>query len=424
MEEQSLEFRDYLDMLRRRRGTIALVAIVIVVVGIAAALLWPPTYQSTATILIEEQEIPQDLVQSTVTSYANQRIQTIQQRVMTRANLLRIIDKYNLYADERKHDTTEEILDEMQDDIGLNMISADVVDPRTGRPTTATIAFTVSFQGENPSVVQQVDNELASLYLSENQKTRTEKASDTYKFLTGEAKRVSDHIADVESQLAAFKEKHVNELPDLQQLNLQMMERTQRDLDDTENRINTTGDRISYLQAQLQQTKPYSPTYSDSGQRVLDPESQLRALETQYLTMAAKYSPEHPDVVRLRREIAGLKKQVGSVDATNDERQQLDSLEGKLAAAREKYSENYPEVVALKKQVAALKKSIKDSPTGDSKGTASKDAGPVSGPEVKDPQNPAYITLQAQLQSAKGDLADLKAKRKDLESKLADYKKR
>ncbi|HEB77282.1 MAG TPA: lipopolysaccharide biosynthesis protein, partial [Methylothermaceae bacterium] len=94
MDEQVKDLSDYIDAFRRRRGTILAVAGVIFVLGLAAALLWPPTYQSTATILIEEQEVPQELVQSTVTSYATQRIQTISQRVMTRANLMNIIEKY------------------------------------------------------------------------------------------------------------------------------------------------------------------------------------------------------------------------------------------------------------------------------------------------------------------------------------------
>ena len=93
MEEQTKEFKDYIDAFRRRRKSILSVAGVIFVISVIVALLWPPTYRSAATILIEEQEIPTDLIRSTITSYATQRIQTISQRVMTRANLMQIIEK-------------------------------------------------------------------------------------------------------------------------------------------------------------------------------------------------------------------------------------------------------------------------------------------------------------------------------------------
>ena len=215
MEEQTLDFNDYLDAFKRRRTSILVIAAVVFVIGAVAALVWPATYKSSATILIKEQDIPPDLVRSTVTSFASQRIQAISQKVMARPNLMEIIDKYNLYADERERLTTEEIISEMRDNIGMDLIDADVVDPRTGRPTSATIAFQLSFSGENPSQVQKVANELMSLYLKENLKERSEKANETYTFLNDESKRLSGEIADLEAKLAAFKEKHVNTLPEL-----------------------------------------------------------------------------------------------------------------------------------------------------------------------------------------------------------------
>jgi len=413
MEQQTLELRDYLDMIRRRRRTIWLVGAIILVVGAAAALFWPPTYQSTATVLVEEQQIPPNLVQSTVTSYAAQRIQTIQQRVMTRANLLGIVDKYHLYADQRKYETDDEILQDMQDDISMNMISANVVDPQTGRPSTATIAFTVGFDGRNPSVVQQVANQLTTLYLNENLKTSTERASGTYQFLTGEADRVSKRIAKLETEIAEFKQKHPNELPSLQQLILQQVNQTQQNLDNAQNRIASARSQIIQLKGQLASVKPYSPTYSDSGQPVMDPESQLRALRTQYLTMSAEYAPDYPDVVKLRREIKGLEKQTGGVDSTSDELQQLDSLRAKLAADRKTYSDTYPDVVKLKKQIAALEASIRKA-----------DAKPAAPKTVTDPTNPAYINIQTQIDAAKSNLQTLTAQAKDYKAQLATYQKR
>ena len=96
MEEQTKELKDYIDAFRRRRMPIMIVTAAFFVLGLAAALFWPPTYRSTATILIEEQEVPPELIRSTITSYATQRIQTISQTVMTRANLMQIIEKYHI----------------------------------------------------------------------------------------------------------------------------------------------------------------------------------------------------------------------------------------------------------------------------------------------------------------------------------------
>src|SRR3989344_8737633 len=207
VEEQTKDLRDFIDAFRRRRGLVFIIFTVIFSISVLAALLWPPTYRSAATILIEEQGIPSELVRSTITTYAWQRIQTISQRVMSRTNLLEIVDKYKLYQGKRAFETNEEIVERMRNDIKLDPVSAEVVDPRTGRPTSATIAFTLSFDCERPDVMQRVANELTTLYLNENIKSRTEKVTETYDFLTDEANKLSQQIAELEAQQAAFKEK-------------------------------------------------------------------------------------------------------------------------------------------------------------------------------------------------------------------------
>src|SRR5208282_5402653 len=125
----------------RYRLTFFVVAAIFAILTAALALLWPPTYTSGATILIEQQEIPQELVRSAVTSFADQRLQVISQRVMTTQNLLALIERYNLYPNIRLSKPREVLLQTMRDNIAMKMISADVIDPRSGRPMQATIAF-------------------------------------------------------------------------------------------------------------------------------------------------------------------------------------------------------------------------------------------------------------------------------------------
>src|SRR5262249_28351479 len=97
LEPKGKNLRDTWQMLRRRRWSISLASATIFAIGVGIAMFWPPVYRSKATILIEEQEIPPDLVRSAITSYADQRIETIKQQVMSRATLWKIIEQYNLY---------------------------------------------------------------------------------------------------------------------------------------------------------------------------------------------------------------------------------------------------------------------------------------------------------------------------------------
>mgnify|MGYP002682380413 CR=1 FL=1 len=116
-------------------------------------------------------------MRSAVTSYADQRVQMISQRVMTSANLLGIVDKYKLYPGDRERVAREALVDRMREDIGLRMISADVVDPRQGRATKATIAFAVGYDSRSPDLAARVANDLVSLYLRENLESRKQLAA-------------------------------------------------------------------------------------------------------------------------------------------------------------------------------------------------------------------------------------------------------
>lgn len=408
IDEPTKDLKDYLDAFRRRKKQIITISATIFLIGLIVAFVWPPTYKSTATILIEEQEVPPDLVQSTVTSYATQRIQTISQRVMTRANLMNIIEKYGLYEDERKRETTEEILERMREDIELEMISAEVIDPRTGRPMPATIAFSLSYSGEDPEKVQKVANELVNLYLSENLKERSNKATETYAFLSEEANRLKAHIDEIERQMAEFKEKNVNRLPELVSLNTQLMDRTERELQDVDNQIRQLEDRRYYLEGQLNQLDPYGQDPN------LSPQTRLKALRTEYLNLLARYSPSHPDVVRLKREIEGLEKETGARPDPELIREELKKAQTERAQLLKKYSSQHPDVVKMDKTIATLRTEL---------GKAEKAAGETKSSLPK-PDNPAYVTLMAQLDATLGEIASLKKKKAQLKAKLAEYEKR
>src|SRR5215472_13365780 len=250
--------RDYLTAARYRRTMLILVFVVCMVVVAAIALLLPPKFRSAGTILIEQQEMPQELVRSTVTSYADERVQVISKRVMTTDTLLNIIRRYDLYSKERAKGTREALLTLMRSDIGLKMISADVIDPRSGHPTSATIAFEVSYTSRSPDLAAKVANEITTLYLNENLNNRTQLARDAATFLESEADRVSRQIADLEVKLAQFKDKNQQKLPELTQLNMSLLDRTDQQLRGEEMRRDSLEQQLVYLRAQLAQLKPNS----------------------------------------------------------------------------------------------------------------------------------------------------------------------
>ena len=205
MEAPTKDLYDYLALLRRRKTLILAVAASLLAASAALAFLLPAVYRSTATILIEEQEIPPDLVRSAIATYADQRIETIKQQVLSRSTLWHIVEQYDLYKDLRKRNPTEEILSRFVKDIQIDVMNVKVIDKRTQNPTQATIAFTLAYDGQSPELAQKVANELTSLFLGENLKTRERHAQETTAFLKRESENLSHHIQELEQKLAGVK---------------------------------------------------------------------------------------------------------------------------------------------------------------------------------------------------------------------------
>jgi polysaccharide chain length determinant protein (PEP-CTERM system associated) len=306
MEPEVKTIQDFLAILRRRKKALCVPAVIVFVLAAAVAFLLPSIYRSTATILIEEQEIPREYVMSMVTSYAEQRIQSSTQRIMSAARLIEIINRFNLYPDLRAKWTMEEVIAKMRKDIKFETISADVVDRRTGRPTAATIAFTVSYEGKNPQVVLQVANVLSSLYLEENIRVRDEKTAGASKFIEEEMKDVQAALAKQDAKIAEYKQRHINTLPELNQMNMQELERLERSLEQAEIQLRGLRERESFIKTQM----------ASIPQDLASPDKErLKELRVRLISLKTRYSDQYPDVIKTRTEIAELEKKLGAPDA-------------------------------------------------------------------------------------------------------------
>lgn len=419
MEAYENSLKDYVAVIRRRKGILLITFLTLLIISILAAFLWPPTYRSTATILIRDQEIPRDLVPSTITSFADQRLLEIQARVVTSANLAKLIEDFDLYPDLRKRLPATEVVEEMREDYSLDLISADVIDPRTGRATQATILFTVSFDYQSPAIAQQVTNRLVDLYLAENLRDRTERAQETTSFLSEQADKLSREINQLEERMARFKQESGGALPELYSLNLQLMDRAENELRDVQRQIETNNQQLIYLQAELAQQPTASPIYTREG-AVLPPDAELAALQSTYSRLSATYGPNHPDVASVRRQIEALKGKVGEVTDIAALDNELQTVTVQLSEARERYGDGHPDVRRLKRthdtlvaeREAALN-AVKSSPDSDE-----------TEPSGVAPSNPAYVQLAAQLAAAKSNAAALQRRQQQLSDKLNEYEQR
>ena len=340
METEVKTIHDFREILKRRKWSFILPALVIMIIAAVVAFALPPVYRSTATILIEEQEIPKEYAMSMVTSYAEQRIQSYNQRIMSSSRLIEIINRLNLYADLRERWTIEEIIDKMRKDIKFETITPEGVDRRTGRPSS-TIAFSVSYNGKNPGIVQQVANILGSLYLEENLKVREEKTAGASKFIEDEMKEIQASLASQDAKIAVYKQKHLNSLPELAQLNLQELDRVERSVEQMEIQLQSVKERESALQTQLASITP----------NLANPDRErLRELKVKMIFLNTRYSDQYPDVVKTKAEIAELEKKLqvsaGEAVGSRPDNPAYVNISSQLSSTQS-------EIDSLKKQIAA-----------------------------------------------------------------------
>jgi len=311
MENTAMTPNDYLDILKRRKWSLVLPAATIILLAAVVAFILPAVYRSEATIFIEEQEIPAEFVTNTVTSYVEQRIQTINQRIMRFARLVEIIKQFDLYPEMKDRYTTEEIVARMGSDTTLEPVSVETIDRRTGRPTTATIAFTLSYEGRDPQKVQQVTNVLASLFLQENIKQRVQRVEETSTFLETEKSRVKQELSELEAKISVYKQRHITELPEMMQVNLQSLNNIERNIETANQQQRSLKERAEYLQTQLASIDRYIEKEEERASR-----RRLEDLKVQLAALNKRFTDEYPDVKKLRAEISELEQQLAEASSS------------------------------------------------------------------------------------------------------------
>jgi succinoglycan biosynthesis transport protein ExoP len=363
--EYELTLNDYLSILRRRALHISVAFAAIFAMAVIAAVVIPPVYESSGTILVESSDIPTNLVPDAVPSYVSNRLDVIQQRVMTRDNLFKIIDKYQLFKDQHPSMATTELLDRMREAIGVEVIDSNM---RGNQRGMSTIAFKVSFDYRYPDIANKVANDLVTLFLNENAKSSTERAAEATKFLSDEANTLNTQLVTIENQVAAYKAKYSSALPENQELRQTMLQRAQSDLADTERQYKTTQDNLSFLEIQLSSAKAGVGISQSSTAGTVSPAAELETLRTQYASMSATYTENYPDVVALKRKIKALEKTVnasskgGATPAMSETDLMVAQINAKIKAANSQLTSLAQQSQSLRGQIAQLERGITESP--------------------------------------------------------------
>ncbi len=308
MEEKSGTFQidHFVELALRNRWYVIIPFCLSMVIGIILIFVLPKIYEASALILVRPQSVPTDYVQSIVTSDVESRINTISQQILSRTNLEKIITQFNLFMEPEQEDMyMEDKVADLRDRI---IIAPEVT--KTSRRKEATESFSISFSGLYPEVVARVVNGLAALFLNENLKVRQAQAIGTSTFLEDELQPMRRQLESVEQKIREFRKIHMGKLPEQLATNLRMLDRLQMQLDRKQASLRSAKDRLMILESQstVSQDIMDRATVRDESGRVLS----LTLLKQQLAASQASYTDRHPDIIRLKNQIADLEAKVAS----------------------------------------------------------------------------------------------------------------
>ncbi len=406
------DLRSYIKGIIRRRKKVFFLTFILIfpLVGVIAFVL-PPVYLSESTILVEAQQIPQDYVKSTITAYVEERLQVITRQVMTRAKLMKIMNQFNLYPEMRDRNPTEMIITKMREDIKLETIQGRERGRGGGQSGSTTIAFTLSYEGKDPSTVQKVTSSLASLYLAEELKTREQRASTTTIFFQEELTSLKKQLFVYESRISKFKEAHIGELPEHNSMNLQRLDRVEREFDQLNMQIHSLEERKVYLKGQIANVDPLVPVVIEGEKIAMNPKERLKRLRLRLIAFQATLSEKHPDIKKLKKEIKELEALVGKADDSVAKVRMLSELNGELAAKQGKLGPKHPDVIKLSKQVRMLSKEVDDLLTEKA----------ITEVSEEKPDSAIYISLMTQIAGANIQIKAHLKQRKNIEQEIKKY---
>jgi len=328
-----------------RRKWIGILVFTAVLTGVVAAVVsLPSLYRASATVLVDRQEVSEAFVRPSVTAELETRIQTIHQRVMSRARLAEVIVRLGLYPELREVVSIDQVVDRIRRDIDLRLRG---VDQASGR--TATIAFTLSFTGRHPQTVADVANTLAGFYVQENTDARQRQAAQTAAFLGKQLALIKEELDERERRVSEFSGQHADEL---------RVEANAAVLDRLNARLRLNGEyqlRNLDRRDRIEDHIAGAGLSGSAGQEPTTPGAQLLKLKLERAELVRKFSAEYPDVVQVDAEIAALERHLTQAKpAGNGASAPADpemSLNPSLAEVNR-------ELGALKEEEALLRRSI------------------------------------------------------------------
>jgi polysaccharide chain length determinant protein (PEP-CTERM system associated) len=310
---RELTVDDYLAMARRRMRVILLPLLIAPLAGFLISFAFTPKYTSQSQVLVEEQKVPEGYVKPVVTEDIVQRIVTMEQQVLSQSQLQPMIDRLGL----AKGRTVDEVIDEIRKNVAVEEVKPDIADskqPHRPGQNNDVPGFYVNYTADSPHLAQQVCTELTSMLLEENLKAREQVAQSTTDFLAHQVEQAKHDLDDRDKKLAAFKKQYLGQLPGDEDNNSKLLTALNSQLDAYTQALNRAEQDKAYSESLLsQQLAAWKSSQSSVNPQSL--QKQLDDLQSQLVTLRARYTDDHPDVQKTEADIAEVKRKLAEMNS-------------------------------------------------------------------------------------------------------------
>jgi len=334
---------DFAKICWRRKWAIILPFIAVAMGTAVVAHYLPDQYRSETVILVVPQQVPESFVKSTVTSRIEDRLQSISQQILSRTRLERIIQDLDLYPKERAKGIMEDVVERMRKDIKVEILKGD--------------AFRVAYIGAQPITVMKVTERLASLFIEENLRDRETLAEGTSQFLVVQLEDARRRLVDQEKRLEQYREAHAGELPSQADSNLQAVQNLQMQIQAIVEASNRDRERRLLIEraiADLNADAQAAAANPTAATEDLPVAQQLARAQQELHLLEMRLKPEHPDILRAKRVIAGLQ-QRAEAEALTTPVTPEGQASGPGAAQRNKIKALQTELDFIDRQLATKK---------------------------------------------------------------------
>ncbi len=337
----------------RRKWMVISVVAMLTTAAITASMRLPDLYRSETLILVVPQRVPESYVRSTVTMRIEDRLRSLRQQILSRSNLERIINDFQLFDEDVKKRPMEVIVEEMRQRVIVDTVREDT--------------FKVSYISEVPRTAMIVTDRLAAMFIEENLRDRGQLADGTNDFLESQLAGARQRLVGHEQKLEAYRRLNSGELPSQLQSNLQVIQSTQNQIQNLNESINRDQDRRLVLERSLEDANSSTPIEPGNARNTVLDTPEVRAIDQLEIArgelrdLLLRLRPEHPDVVAKTRTIRQLEAKVqGTASNGTAPGRNEPYVSGAELVRRARGRQTQQEMAKLDEQIAGKEADMRD----------------------------------------------------------------